>query len=131
MPGFPSSALRPPRVAPATREDAMTNYAQHVSRKRTPQSEPIPGKPMVPNSAGGYAFEINDWSRLVRFLVLGTEGGTYYAGERKLTRENAACVERCWADDPVRTATVILDISEGGRAPKNDPAIFALALGAA
>jgi 60 kDa SS-A/Ro ribonucleoprotein len=109
----------------------MTRYAQHASRKVTPQSEPIPGKPMVKNSAGGFTFALDDFGRLDRFLILGAEGGTYYATERTLTRENAACVERCWKDDPVRTADTIMDVSRNGRAPKNDPAIFALALGAA
>lgn len=48
----------------------------------------------VMNNAGGYTFVVDDWARLRRFLVLGAEGGTYYASEKKLARENAACVER-------------------------------------
>lgn len=49
-------------------------YAKHVSTRRTPQSQPIPGQPMVPNSAGGYTFAVDDWTRLERFLILGNEG---------------------------------------------------------
>ena len=45
--------------------------------KVTPQSEPIPGSKQVPNSAGGHSFEVDIWTRLNRFLILGTEGGTY------------------------------------------------------
>jgi 60 kDa SS-A/Ro ribonucleoprotein len=43
----------------------------------------------------------------------------------------AKCVERCYAADPARTVSDIVEISVSGRAPKNDPAIFALAIGAA
>ena len=50
---------------------------------------------MVPNSAGGHAYPVDDMTRLRRFLILGSEGGSYYADERKLTLENAAAVKRC------------------------------------
>lgn len=102
-------------------------YAQHLAAP-TPQSEPIPGKAMIPNAAGGYVFAIDDWQRLRRFLILGCEGGSYYEGERKLTLENAACVQRCVAADGVRAVNLIADVSDGGLAIKNDPAIFALAI---
>lgn len=103
-------------------------YARHVSRKATPQSEPIPGKQQRQNNAGGYTYALDCWGQLERFLILGSAGGTYYVGERKLTKDNAACVETCAKKDAVRTVNTISTISESGRAPKNDPAIFALAL---
>jgi 60 kDa SS-A/Ro ribonucleoprotein len=84
----------------------------------------------VPNSAGGYTFVVDDWTRLQRFLVLGAEGGTYYATERKITRENAACVERLIKLDGPRLVREVADLSDSGRTPKNDPAIFALAMAA-
>jgi 60 kDa SS-A/Ro ribonucleoprotein len=84
----------------------------------------------VPNNAGGYTFVVDDWSRLQRFLVLGAEGGTYYTTERKLSRESAACVDRLIQADGPRLVRTIVEISESGRAPKNDPAIFALAMAA-
>lgn len=106
----------------------MARYTQHVAQ--TPQSEPLDER-QVKNSAGGYSFPVDDWVRLDRFLILGSEGGSYYAGERKLTRENAQAVLRCATADPKRTVDRIVEISTGGRAPKNDPAVFALALCAA
>lgn len=99
-----------------------------VSTRVTSQSESIPGKEMAENSAGGFVFSIDDWKRLDRFLVLGSEGGTYYVGERKLTKDNAECVMRCITADGMRTVNCIVQISESGRAPKNDPALFALAM---
>ncbi|KQW86826.1 RNA-binding protein [Brevundimonas sp. Root1279] len=85
---------------------------------------------LVPNSAGGFAFPVDDWTRLKRFLILGSESASYYAGARTLTRENAQAVERCLAADGARAVETIVQVSEAGRAPKNDPALFALALAA-
>jgi 60 kDa SS-A/Ro ribonucleoprotein len=102
-----------------------------LSRKATPQSLPIPGSGQVPNSAGGYAWAVTDWTRMDRFLILGSEGGSYYASERKLSHESAQAVVRCIQEDGPRAVARIVEVSESGRAPQNDPAIFALALAAA
>ena len=80
---------------------------------------------------GGLAFALDPWTRLRRFLVLGSEGGTFYVGARELTRENAAAVERCLEADGPRVVAEIVAISEAGRAPKQEPALFALALATA
>src|SRR4051794_6614212 len=106
------------------------SYLKRYGARRAPQSEPIPGAGQAPNSAGGYSWAVDDWARLRRFLILGSEGGSYYAGEWKLTRENAQAVARCLAEDGVRAVHEIVAISDAGRAPKNDPAVFALALAA-
>ncbi|MFN9542627.1 MAG: TROVE domain-containing protein, partial [Alphaproteobacteria bacterium] len=86
----------------------------------------VPGT--VVNSAGGASFALDPWARLERFLILGSERGSYYASERRLTIENARCVQACLMADGVRAVDLIVTVSEAGRAPKNDPAIFALAL---
>ncbi|MFN8442324.1 MAG: TROVE domain-containing protein [Caldilineaceae bacterium] len=107
-------------------------YLQKLfSKTQTPQSTPLAGSNQVANSAGGYAWAVNDWVRLDRFLVLGSEGGTYYINERKLTLENADAVKRCIESDGLRTVAQIVEISLAGHAPKNDPALFALAMCAA
>ena len=104
------------------------SYLKPYRTRRTPQSEALVGQ--VPNSAGGHAWAVDDWERLRRFLILGSAGGSYYASERKLTRENIAVVERCVAVDGARAVGEIVRISDEGRAPKNDPALFALAVAA-
>lgn len=110
---------------------SQNTYAQY-NRRQTPQGEAIPGREsdQVENAAGGFAFSIDQWKQLERFLILGTEGGTYYASERKLTRNNAQNVEACIASDGPRVVQVLREVSDSGRAPKNDPALFALALAA-
>lgn len=105
-------------------------YARHTSKKITPQSEQA-HPDQRENNAGGFSFVVvDDWTRLDRFLVLGSDGGTYYVSERKLTKDNAHCVERCLVADPKRTVETVVRISVEGRAPNNDQAIFALALAA-
>jgi 60 kDa SS-A/Ro ribonucleoprotein len=81
-------------------------------------------------SAHGYSWPTDEWTRLRRFLILGSEGGSYYASEWKLTRENADAVERAVRADGKRAVAQIVAVSREGRAPKNDPALFALALAA-
>jgi 60 kDa SS-A/Ro ribonucleoprotein len=104
------------------------NYAKLFNRRATPQSEPIPGSTQTRNSAGGYSWEMDDWVRFDRFLILGAEGGTYYITEHDLVKQNHEAIVRCIKQDGVRAVNRIVEISDAGRAPKNDPAIFALAL---
>jgi 60 kDa SS-A/Ro ribonucleoprotein len=94
----------------------------------TPQDQPIPDETQVQNKAGGFVYAVDKWSQLQRFLILGTEGGTYYATEKDQTREQSHNLLACIAEDGLRTVRVITEISQDGRAPKNDPAIYALAL---
>ena len=104
------------------------NYARQFNRRITPQSQAIPGSNQVRNSGGGFSWEVDDWTQLDRFLVLGAEGGTYYITERDLVKQNHDAIVRCIKADGVRAVNRIVEISDAGRAPKNDPAIFALAL---
>ena len=107
------------------------SYLKRHRTRRVPQSVAIPGADQAPNSAGGFAWAVDEWTRLRRFLILGSEGGTFYTSEQKLTRANAKAVERCLDADGRRTIDEIVRISVEGRAPKNDPALFALAIAAA
>ena len=104
-------------------------YLNRVIESPVPQSEPLGG--MVANSAGGYAYPVDDFARLRRFLVLGSEGGSYYTSERKLTLENAQAVRRCIETDGPAAVREIVGVSEERRAPRVGPALFALALAVA
>ena len=99
--------------------------------QRRGRQSPWPEATMVPNDAGGYCHALDQWERLDRFLVLGTEGGTYYASERKLSAEAAQSVMDCIAADGSRAVARIVEMSVSGRAPKQDPVLFALALATA
>ena len=103
------------------------NPLRRFSTRTTPQAEAIPGSNQVENSASGFSWAVDDWSRLRRFLILGVDGGSYYASERKLVKENAEALLRCIALDGVRTVEEIVAVSEAGRNPKQQPVVFALA----
>ena len=98
-----------------------------TSTRNTPQTEKA-HRDQVENNAGGQSFVVDKWCRLERFLILGAEGGTYYVGQRKLVRDNFTSLQECLDEDGVKTVEKIVAISHEGRAPKNDAAIFALAV---
>ena len=107
----------------------MGNYAKHITTKSTPQNQPILGMTnQVKNNAGGYVFEVSDQALLERFLVLGSEGGTYYAGEKKLTLETATSIIEMIRRDGKAVVHTVVTFTRAKRAPKEDPAIFVLAL---
>jgi 60 kDa SS-A/Ro ribonucleoprotein len=97
---------------------------------KTHQTQVIPGREndMVKNNAGGQSFKLDPWGRLNRFLILGSDTNTYYTNAGDLTRENATNIINLIKEDGVRVVDLIVDISTAGRAYKNDPALFALAL---
>ena len=82
----------------------------------------------VQNNTGGYVFEVSDKSRLERFLILGTDGGTYYVNEEDLTKQNVSWLEGLIRRDPKLVLGTVLDVSTNGRAYRNSAAIFVLAL---
>jgi 60 kDa SS-A/Ro ribonucleoprotein len=96
----------------------------------TPQGLPIPGRDMVENNAGGFVFKLDEWKQLERFLILGSEGGTFYVSEKKLTADNANKVLLLLKKDGVKVVEKTVEILKSGRAPKPDVAIFVLALAA-
>jgi len=107
----------------------MDNYHKICNPKKTPQTKPIPGrKDMAANSAGGYGFKVSIWTQLERFLILGSTSGTYYASSSDLTETNTTGVLDCLTEDGMRAVDIIVNTSVKGRAPKNDPALYALAL---
>lgn len=112
-------------------KNSLKNYSseQKARKVATPQRERTPGRTdEVQNNAGGFVFAASDRSRLERFLILGTDGGTYYVGERDLTKQNVDMLRKLIAKDERMVVDTIVDVSENARAFRNTPAIFALAL---
>lgn len=107
----------------------LNDILRVVNKRRTPQGVQARSD-QVRNSAGGWTFELDDAARLRRFLILGTDGGTFYASPLALTLENAAAVERMCVDDPGALLDLVHEVSVGGLAPKPNPALFALAVAA-
>jgi 60 kDa SS-A/Ro ribonucleoprotein len=101
-----------------------------TNRKRTPQSQPIPGTTQVRNSAGGFSWQLDDFGKLRRFLILGSEGGTYYVAEQDLLKQSHEALDKCLAADPAKTVALIVEVSDKGLAYRNEAAVYALAVAA-
>ncbi|KAJ3194708.1 60 kDa SS-A/Ro ribonucleoprotein [Irineochytrium annulatum] len=119
------------RVVEALMQLQYIAQASNRAVESTPQTRPIPGREgdMTLNNAGGFTFVLDPLARLNRFLILGSEKGSYYATEQALTAENASTiVHMLETGRGVEVVEAVCAISEAGRAPKQDPGIFALAL---
>jgi 60 kDa SS-A/Ro ribonucleoprotein len=86
---------------------------------------------LVQNNAGGDSYTVDLWQRFMRFLIIGTDSGTYYVNEKDHTLDNIQVVKDALKADYVRAIHMITEVSTAGRAPKNDYAIYALAVAAA
>lgn len=90
---------------------------------QTEQADPR----QVKNNAGGYTFQLGPMGRLQRFLILGSEGGTYYVGERDLTKQNLDNLKGLTDSAPNAVVDLVVEISQDGRAFRNNAALFVLA----
>jgi 60 kDa SS-A/Ro ribonucleoprotein len=111
--------------------NALTSLSarEKAAKTASPQRVRTPGRTdEVKNNAGGFVFKVDDKSRLERFLILGTDGGTYYVGEQKLTEQNTAFLRKMIKSNEALVLDTIVAVSDEGRAYRNSPALFALAL---
>lgn len=105
---------------------AIRNYANTV--KNPPVTSKLPGSNQVKNNTGGYVFEVTAKNRLERFLILGTDGGSYYVGEKDLTQQNVDFIINLIKTDSTLVLDTVHDVSTNGRSYRNSAAIFVLAL---
>jgi len=107
------------------------NYTHRTTRNVTPRNVSTRTREdQVLNAAGGYVFKADDMTRLDRFLILGTLDGTYYTTARKLTFDNTDHILKMLKSKPCKVIDRVVEVSKGGRARFNDPAIYVLALAA-
>ena len=107
----------------------MLRQFSRVSTNQTNQRSKVLGREdQVENSEGGFVFKITPWEQLDRFLILGTQAGTFYIGEKELTEKNCQSIVGCITEDGIRVVDRVVEISNSGRAPNNDYALFVLAM---
>jgi 60 kDa SS-A/Ro ribonucleoprotein len=96
----------------------MANYKTYLKKKNAPVSiaVPIPGKEieMKQNLAGGYAFKIDDFKALRRWLLTGSMKGAFYQDAKGLTEDNVKVLEGCVNTNPSKVADEILYASNNG-----------------
>ncbi|MGY2895016.1 TROVE domain-containing protein [Deinococcus sp. UYEF24] len=105
----------------------MKNYLHALKPStRTQRQRLTPDQ--VRNNAGGFTFKVSDEGRFLRFLILGTEGGTYYATEAAHTVQATEFVRGYVAQNGPAALRLILEVVRGHRAPRPDSTLLALAL---
>ena len=82
----------------------------------------------VKNSAGGYVYKVGAAEQMRRFLVLGTEGGTFYASQKDLTKVNLDNLKALAASDPFVYITVLEEADQQNIAPRHSTVLLALAV---
>lgn len=112
---------------------ALKNMArENRVRKNNPASNQMvrtPGRTdEVKNNAGGFVFKAGDKLRLERFLILGTDGGTFYVNEKALTKQNLDFVKSLIKTDYRLVVDTLIEVAVGNRAAKNSPSLYTLAL---
>ena len=105
----------------------MKNLLRAINPLNRPQTERLDER-QVMNNAGGFVYTVSDESRLTRFLVLGVDGGTFYASAQKHTVQATDFVKDLVGRDAPLALRTVLDVVRGHRAPKADPALLVLAL---
>lgn len=99
------------------------------TRTITPQTMLIPGREaeLGVNDAGGIAFKVSNFDFLDRFLIIGAEGGTFYASEKKTLARSVPTIDICLKEDWKRTIDRAVEVSIKGLALNNDNALIVLA----
>lgn len=104
----------------------MSDYLTKNLTRQIPQTEQEHDL-QVKNSAGGFSFKVTPEIKLERFLILGSEGGTYYIEEKDLTKQNIDNLKYLTTTNAQFVVDKAVDVSVNARSYKNNAAIFALA----
>lgn len=105
-----------------------SKYGARLTRLVTPQAERNPGTRLLARAADAPVWPANEWERFDRFLIFGSERGTYYMRKRTLSVEHAANARACIEADGPRAVRRIVELSVMGRVVSNGPCLFALAM---
>lgn len=105
---------------------ALKKYANNYSNP--PVTTKLPGSNQVENNTGGYVFGVTPQKRLERFLIFGTDGGSYYVTETDLTKQNVDFIINLIKTDASMVLDTVYEVSTTGRSYRNSAAIFVLAL---
>ena len=104
----------------------MKHFLKALNPNLAPQTSPLRAD-QVRNNAGGFVWQVSDAQRFLRFLILGTEGATYYASEQKRTKLESEFLKTFVTLEGVLAVQLIREVARDNRAPKADASLLALA----
>ncbi|GAA4014372.1 TROVE domain-containing protein [Deinococcus rubellus] len=111
----------------AAKNSALKTLLSAVNPLQRGQHRPLDAR-QVKNNAGGFVYALGDAARLTRFLVLGSDGGTFYAGAQAHTVQATDFLRELVECDAALALRIMLDVVRAGRALRPDPALLVLAL---
>jgi len=115
---------------PSAAAQAMTAQAaqSNLIRAAVPQWFRI-DPDQIPNNAGGFVWQISDREQVIRYLIIGSEGGNYYQTPQQVSSQCASCVLRMTRtpDNFKWLIATIRQVSIEGRAAKQESTLLALA----
>ena len=106
-------------------------HPTRLTRLVTPQAERNPGTRLLVRTPNAPVWPANEWERFDRFLIYGTERGTYFIRKRKLSVGQATNARARIVEDGPRAVRRIVELSVAGRVMTNEPCLFALAMSVA
>jgi 60 kDa SS-A/Ro ribonucleoprotein len=123
-----NTSSKPKKQSAAAQAMAAQAAQATVIRNAVPQWFRI-DPDQIPNNAGGFVWQISDKEQVIRYLVIGSEGGNFYQTPQQVSSKCASCVLRMtrtpdnfkWLIDTIR------DVSTSGRAAKQESTLLALA----
>ena len=115
---------------PSAAATAMASQAARsaVIRAAVPQWFRI-DPDQVQGNAGGFVWQISDREQVVRYLIIGSEGGNFYQTPQQVSSQCASCVLRMTRtpDNFKWLIDIIRQVSTEGRAAKQESTLLALA----
>jgi hypothetical protein len=130
MPSTKKSSTKKSGKKPSAAASAMASQAAQSALVRAAVPQWFRLDPdQVPNNAGGFVWQISDQEQVLRYLIIGSEGGNYYQTPQQVSSQCASCVLRMtrtpdnfkWLIDTIR------QVSMEGRAAKQESTLLALA----
>lgn len=109
--------------------NTLRNVSLNPAKQSTPGTERARTE-QVKSSQGAFVFQVDKFELARRFLILGSESSYYESGAEVSLKnaKNLQAIAKDSAIDAMKLIDLIVDVSVNGRAPKQSPALFALAL---
>lgn len=105
----------------------MSRYLHNRTNESKPQSVTTKLAGQIYNSDGGAVYAVSQNQLVCRFLILGSEGSSYYASQADKLDLALGAVESIVKNDPYAALATLKDVAETHAAAKKTPSILLLA----